>query len=150
MSAILLGPGEGETHAVGGGAEITIKAGGDGTAGTFFVAETTVPPGHPGPPLHRHRELHDAFYVLEGELTVHVQGETRVVGAGSFACFPPGVAHTFSNPGDAPVRFLNLNTPAGWEDYMRDLATAARSGPMTPERIAGVAAAYDIEVVSAP
>jgi hypothetical protein len=25
------------------------------------------------------------------------------------------------------VRFLNFNTPAGWENYMRDLADAAKS-----------------------
>jgi uncharacterized cupin superfamily protein len=76
-----------------------------------------------------------------------VGDETREAGPGTFACFPPGIAHTLSNVSDAPVRFLNFNTPSGWEHYMRDLAAAARSGPMTPERLGEVASRYDIEVV---
>src|SRR5215218_467770 len=34
---------------------------------------------------------------------------------------------------------LNFNTPAGWENYMRDLAETARSEPLTPDAIARVA-----------
>ena len=148
MDATVHGPGQGlETHAVGNDARTQIKVGGEQTAGSFFMCETTVPAGFPGPPLHRHRTLHDMFFVLEGTLTLRVGDDTREAGPGTFACFPPGVAHTFSNPSDAPVRFLNFNTPSGWEHYMRDLAEAARSGPMTPERIGAVASRYDIEVV---
>jgi hypothetical protein len=55
--------------------------------------------------------------------------------------------HTFRNDSDGPVRLLNFNTPAGWENYMRDLAEAAQSAPLTPEVIAGVASRYDFEFV---
>jgi oxalate decarboxylase/phosphoglucose isomerase-like protein (cupin superfamily) len=81
--------------------------------------------------------------VLDGVLTVRLGGETRELGAGSFVCVPPGVVHTFSNASDSPVRFLNFNTPAGWENYMRDLAEAATAGPLTPEAIGRVASRYD-------
>ena len=87
------------------------------------------------------------FYVLEGTLTLRLGDETVTAGPGTFACVPPGVVHTFSNPGDEPVRFLNFNTPAGWERYMRDLAEAARSGPLTPEAIGRVAARYDFRAL---
>jgi oxalate decarboxylase/phosphoglucose isomerase-like protein (cupin superfamily) len=73
--------------------------------------------------------------------------ETLELGAGSFVCVPPGVEHTFSNPGERPVRFLNLNTPSGWESYMRDLAAAAQAGPLTPEGIGEIASRYDFEAV---
>jgi uncharacterized cupin superfamily protein len=33
------------------------------------------PPGFPGPPPHRHREIVDVFYVLEGELTLEIEGK---------------------------------------------------------------------------
>jgi hypothetical protein len=46
------------------------------------------------------------------------------------------------------VRFLNFSTPSGWEHYMRDLAEAARSGPLTPEAIGRVATRYDFRVAS--
>ena len=145
MPATLHGPGDGERIAAGPGSELLIKATSDDTAGTFFLSETTAAPGFPGPPLHRHATLHDMFYVLEGTLTVQVDGERRELGPGSFACVPPGTAHTFSNPSANLVRFLNFNTPGGFEHYMRALGEAARSGPLTPEVMGPIAARYDFE-----
>ena len=55
--------------------------------------------------------------------------------------------HRFSNPGDEPVRFLNLNTPAGWEGYMRELGAAfADGGAPTPDEIGRIASRYDFQV----
>jgi quercetin dioxygenase-like cupin family protein len=143
--AVLHLPGQGEHHGVGT-SETVIKATGEDTGGTFFLSESTIAAGFPGPPLHRHERLHDMFYVLEGVLTMRVGESTHELGPGSFACVPPGVAHTFSNPSAQPVRFLNFNTPAGWEKYMRDLATAAKSGELTPEAIGRVASRYDFQL----
>jgi oxalate decarboxylase/phosphoglucose isomerase-like protein (cupin superfamily) len=64
-----------------------------------------------------------------------------------FVCVPPGVVHTFSNTGDSPARFLNFNTPAGWENYMRDLAEAAKAGPLTPAVIGPIASRYGFQAV---
>jgi mannose-6-phosphate isomerase-like protein (cupin superfamily) len=107
------------------------------------LSETTIAPDFPGPPPHRHERLHDMFYVLAGTLTVRLGDEARELGPGSFVCVPPGVVHTFSNTSGAPVRMLNFNTPAGWENYMRDLGEAAKSGPLTPEIIGRIASRYD-------
>ena len=142
MGAVLHGPGEGE-RLPAGPTEIVIKATGDDTAGTLFLAESVIAPGFAGPPPHRHERLHDMFYVLDGTLTVRLGDETFAAAPGTFVCIPPGVVHTFSNPGDVPVRFLNFNTPSGFEHYMRELAEAARSGPLTPEAIGGIASRYD-------
>lgn len=135
-------PGEGERHTAGS-SEILIKATGAETAGTFFLSESTIAPGFPGPPAHHHERLIDMFYVLEGVLTVRLGEQTHELEAGSFVCVPAGVVHTFSNPSDRAVRFLNFNTPARWENYMRDLAQAAEAGPLTPEVIGRVASHYD-------
>jgi quercetin dioxygenase-like cupin family protein len=144
MSAAIHGPGEGEVHAAGP-AQIIIKATGDDTAGSFFLSESTIAPGFPGPPPHSHEQLHDMFYVLEGTLTMRVGDEIRTLEPGSFACIPPGTVHTFSNQSDAPVRFLNFNTPSGWEHYMRDLGAAAKAGPLTPEVIGRLASRHDFK-----
>ena len=144
MDALLHGPGEGELHDAGD-AQISIKADGEHTAGSFYLAESTLARGFAGPPPHRHRRLHDMFYVLEGTLTLVLGEETVEAGPGSFACVPPGVVHTFRNDGDGPVRLLNFNTPAGFEHYMRDLAEAARSAPLTPDVIGRVASQYDFD-----
>jgi hypothetical protein len=47
---------------------------------------------------------------IEGTLTMRLGDEEREIGPGTFVCVPPGVVHTFSNPSDAPVRFLNFNS----------------------------------------
>jgi quercetin dioxygenase-like cupin family protein len=148
VGAVTHRPGEGERHAAGPSTEVVIKATGDDTAGTLFLAENVIAPGFPGPPPHRHEKLHDMFYVLDGTLTLRLGDETLAAGPGTFVCVPPGLVHTFSNASDEPVRFLNFNTPAGWERYMRDLAEAARSGPLTPEAIGRVASRYDFRVAS--
>ena len=147
MTYLLLAPGEGERHALGGSSETVIKAAGADTGDTFFLSENVVGPGFPGPPLHRHEALHDMFYVLEGTLAMRLGDEQHAVGAGTFVCVPPGVPHTFSNPGDAPVRVLNFQTPGGWEDYMRELGEAGRAGPLTSEQIGRIASRHDFHVV---
>jgi len=55
--------------------------------------------------------------------------------------------HTFANASDEPVRFLNINSPGGWENYLRDLAEAMRAGTMpgAPD-FAKVVAKYDFTV----
>ena len=142
----MLGPGEGESHGVGN-SKIVFKATGASTGETFFMSETTIEPSFSGPPPHVHRRLHDMFYVLEGTLTFRLGDETVLAPPRTFICVPPGVVHSFSNPSDDPVRFLNLNTPAGWEGYMRDLGAAASAGPLDSEMIGRIASKYDFEPV---
>lgn len=144
LDPLILGPGGGETIAVGT-VTTTLKATGATTGGAFLIAETTVGPEIPGPPPHFHRERHDVFFVLEGTLTVRVGDETLEASAGALVCVPPGVTHTFSNPGTSPVRFLNFNTPAGGEDYLRELAAAIPpDGPPDPKVIASIMARHDV------
>ena len=144
MPAIIYRPGEGET--IGGPTAVTIKATGEQTNDSFYLGEAVLQPGFPGPPLHRHRRLHDMFYVLEGTLTIRVEDQAFELEPGSFVCVPPGVAHTFSNPSLAPTRVLNFNTPSGWEHYMRELGVALADTEVTPEAIGAIATRYDFEL----
>jgi mannose-6-phosphate isomerase-like protein (cupin superfamily) len=146
MDATVHRPGEGETLGDPATVSVTIKADGEETGGSFYLGESTIQPGFPGPPPHRHERLHDMFYVLDGTLTMLLGDESLELEAGSFVCVPPGVVHTFSNPGDAPVRVLNFNTPAGWEHYMRELGAMLASGSPTQAEIGRVASKYDFRV----
>ncbi len=143
--AVVHRPGEGEQ--IGGPSAVTIKATAEDTAGSLYLGEAFLESEFRGPPLHRHHHLHDMFYVLEGTLSITLGDEAVELEAGSFVCVPPGTPHTFANTSDQPVRFLNFNTPAGWENYMRDLGQLLASGDATPEQIGKVASRYDFEVV---
>ncbi|MBO0701907.1 MAG: cupin domain-containing protein [Candidatus Dormibacteraeota bacterium] len=149
MQARVLGRDDGERHDLGAASRVTIKAGGEHTGGTLFMADTVIAPGFGGPPPHTHERLHDMFYVLDGVLTVQLGTENVEAGPGSFVCVPPGVTHTFSNRSERPVQFLNINTPAGWENYMRDLGRELpRDRPPAPEDIGRIASRYDFHPVA--
>jgi quercetin dioxygenase-like cupin family protein len=91
------------------------------TGGRASLTESTMPARAPGPGLHKH-DFDEGFYVLEGELTLLVGGARSVARAGEFGFAPGGVPHTLANRSDAPVRFLILCSPAGFE---RELARRA-------------------------
>jgi quercetin dioxygenase-like cupin family protein len=140
----VLGPRAGTAYRVGTATSL-FKATREATAGSFSLAEATIEPETTGPPPHSHRKLLDSFYVLEGTLTVLVGDEEVEAPSGTYACLPPGVVHTFANRTFRPVRFLNLNAPGGWEDYIRDLAAATpATGPPDLRVMGEVLARHDV------
>lgn len=94
------------------------------TSPSLTVTWTRHDPGQEGTPLHVHHEHADAFYVLDGGLTVPLgpDGAPVVLRAGAFASVPPRVVHAFVNASDAPVGFLNLHAPdGGFVEFLRGL-----------------------------
>jgi len=142
VSGFLYHAGEGERLAMGA-SEVVIKATGEDTGGSFFVADLSLEAGFPGPPRHFHKRLHETVYVLDGELTMILGDEVAVLGPAGFASIPPGVVHTFRNDSARLARALNINAPAGWEHYLRDLAAAANRGGLTPALMAEIAQRHD-------
>jgi mannose-6-phosphate isomerase-like protein (cupin superfamily) len=145
MEAIVFGPAEGEIYEAGG-ARLRLLA--QAPDQPLSVTESTLPPGFPGPVRHRHATMTDVFYVLEGEVLFDLGDEQRVVGPGAFVLAPPGVVHTFANPGPAPARILNIQHPAGLEQYLKEAAKRMAQGrPWSPAEMAELAAQYDFEAM---
>jgi len=111
--ARFLAPGEGHTIWFLRN-RMTIKATGETTGGGFGLVESLIAPGF-SPPLHVHHREDEAFYVLEGEVTMRCGDRTFSAQAGSFVFLPRDVPHTFVVEGDTPVRMLTLLTPGGGE-----------------------------------
>ena len=84
------------------------------------LIEFEVKPGG-GVQPHYHKGHSDSFYVLEGELEIHVGEEVVNAGPGMYALAPPGVVHFFRNVSEERVRVLNLHTPGGFAEYRREL-----------------------------
>ena len=103
------------------------------------ISESWSDPGGPSPPPHLHEQHVESFYVLEGELAFTAAGRELHAEAGSWVQVPPGVAHTFSFPGDRPVRFLNVHTPScGFGAFLRGL-----HGARTDDELAAARAGFD-------
>jgi mannose-6-phosphate isomerase-like protein (cupin superfamily) len=81
-------------------------------------------PHREGADLHVHRRHSDLFYVLDGELTVRLGVEDRLVavGPGTLVRVPPLVVHGFRNAADGELRYLNLHAPGErFADFLRAL-----------------------------
>jgi quercetin dioxygenase-like cupin family protein len=147
LPAVVLSPNSGDVLDYSNGDLSVILATGEMTGDAFSIVEHRLAPGAQGPPLHRHERLCDAFYVLEGSLTLRVEDQTLTADAGAFACFPPGVAHTFLNASQAPVRVLNINAPGGWDRVLRSLVAASGDGELDQGEIGRIAAERDMIVL---
>jgi mannose-6-phosphate isomerase-like protein (cupin superfamily) len=63
-------------------------------------------------PDHFHK-YDEVVYVLEGEGTLHVDGETAPLHAGSCVHLPAGLVHCLENVGPGEMRVLGVFRPAG-------------------------------------
>ena len=115
---IALSPGEGERLGV-----TVVKA----ARPELSFLELVIQPGGSVSP-HFHKGHSDSFYILEGEVELHV-GEEVVSGtAGTYVLAPPHVVHWFRNVTDSPGRVLNLHTPGGFVEYRRELEELRAQG----------------------
>lgn len=126
---------------------------GEDTDGKYAMWEAVVPPGG-GPPPHVHSREEEGFYVLEGEVTLTVGGERRVVTAGMFANMPVGTPHSFKNESDEPARMLISVAPAGLERMFFEVGVPVPQGATTAppptkaeiETVLEAAPRYGIEI----
>jgi len=141
--AFVLRPGEGRSIDLGA-FRMTVKAAREDTNGTFTLLEADEPAGF-GPPLHVHRDAAEAFYVLDGEYILFIEGVEYPCPAGSFIFIPAGIEHGF-RVGRAASRKLNLYVPAAMVGYFDDLSVAIASGRMEPDALSDIALKYGMEV----
>jgi quercetin dioxygenase-like cupin family protein len=92
------------------------------TGGALSVIEHALDPGFVPMPLHTHAREIETTYVLGGTLTVQVGDSVRTLGPGGSLVKPAGVRHGFWNQSDERVRFLELATPGGIEEFYREIA----------------------------
>lgn len=143
--SLVLQPGEGRLIDLGG-FTMNVKATSQTTGGAFTLLEATEPPNF-GPPLHIHRDAAEAFYVIEGEYSIFIDGEESRCPAGSFVYIPAGVAHGF-RVGNTPSKKLNLYVPQAMVGYFDDLSAAIASGAADDdEHLAAIARRYGMEVL---
>jgi len=141
---IILRPGEGRPIDLGG-FQMSVKASGNDTGGTFSLLEANEPPGF-GPPLHIHHDAAEAFYVLEGEYIVFVDGREVSCPAGSFIFIPVGIPHGF-RVASVPGRKLNFYAPAAMVGYFDELSDATRNGEVDSVALSHIADRYSMEVI---
>ncbi|MFI7705537.1 quercetin 2,3-dioxygenase [Nonomuraea sp. NPDC049480] len=102
---------------------MTVKAGAEQTGGSFTLIEWSAPAGF-GPPQHIHDREDEAFYILEGKITIDCGDHHWTAGTGDFAFLPRRIPHSFTVT-DGPVRGLQITTPSGFEQFIAELGRPA-------------------------
>jgi mannose-6-phosphate isomerase-like protein (cupin superfamily) len=143
-SAFVYGPGEGRQIDLGG-FRMSVRATPDETGGLFSLVEADEPAGF-GPPLHVHHDAAEAFYVLEGEYIIFLDGREVLCPAGSFIFIPAGMPHGF-RVGTVASRKLNFYTPGAMVGYFDDVTKATRTGHVSPEVLSEIALRHSMEVL---
>jgi quercetin dioxygenase-like cupin family protein len=108
------------------------------------------------PPLHVHREHDETFYVLDGEVTLHLPGRALRLGRGDAAFAPRGVPHAYRVESQT-ARWVVAGTPAGFADFVREVSDEPESDgfppagrDLDPARLAEAAARHGIELLGPP
>lgn len=133
-------------------AEIKVTA--EDTNGLLSIVEMTEPPGSEAP-LHVHNREDEGFWILEGDVTIHVGDQVIEAEAGDFAFGPRGIPHSYKVGPDG-CRMLFILTPGGFENLVRGMSVPAGSRTLPPpsdeqpdwEHIAVVAKANDCELLA--
>ena len=111
----------------------TITVSGNDTNGRFCVVDMHIPPGG-GPAPHRH-DFEETFILLEGELEATFRGKKSVVRAGDTVNIPSNAPHKFHNASSQPVRLLCICSPAGQDDFFRQIGIPVATRTTAPPKL---------------
>jgi quercetin dioxygenase-like cupin family protein len=98
---------------------------------------------------------HETFYILEGEMLFHVDGDEHRAGAGDTVAVRRGVPHAFIVVSPT-ARFLVLNTPGTHDRFFRDGGMPATdrdlscAPPPDLERTMAAAAKHGVQFLGPP
>jgi len=107
------------------GMEFVIRASAESTGGVLSVVEEI---NGVDTPTHVHAKEDELFYVLEGEHVFTIDGVEHHAGPGDAVFGPRGVPHAQRRVVPRTGRTLAMFTPAGFEEFFRDLAGAEGTG----------------------
>jgi mannose-6-phosphate isomerase-like protein (cupin superfamily) len=94
-------------------------------------------------PLHLHRSDDEAWYVLEGVLSVKLGNDDVELRAGSGVMVPRGTPHTYWNPGPDRVRYLLIMTSRIYQ-LIQDIHSLKER---TPATLRAIFEKYDSELL---
>jgi hypothetical protein len=75
----------------------------------------------------------EVFWVMEGEMTVDVGGETIILSAGMMGHIPRNTVHSFKVTGKDICHVLNYYTPAGFEQAIIGCSRPAEARTLPPK-----------------
>ena len=120
---------------------------GSQTDGRLSVVEHPIEPRSVAAPMHTHANEDEFSFVTEGEVTFQLADEIIVARPGDFVIKPRGIPHAFWNASDKPCSFLELISPAGFENYFRAIGKLWNpDGPPDFDKFYALAEEYNLKI----
>jgi quercetin dioxygenase-like cupin family protein len=140
-------PPEGSEHVEIGGLGIVWKIEGAEAGERFSVVHHPLAPRALAAPLHRHTREDEYSYVVKGTLGALLGDDVVTAGPGSWVFKPRNQWHTFWNASDDPCEIIEIISPAGFENFFRELAEVyATDSEPDLELFAELCAKYALEM----
>lgn len=125
-----------------GGFGVQWKLDGALSEGRFSIVHHPMAPRVLAAPLHLHHNEDEYSYVIKGTMGAMLGDEVVTAGPGTWVVKPRKQWHTFWNAGDEPCEIIEVISPAGFENFFREIAAAW--GNM--EAFAGICERYNLEM----
>ena len=119
---------------------------GDEASQRFSLVEHPMSPRALAAPLHLHTREDEYSYVLQGRMGALLGDDVVVAEAGDLVHKPRNQWHTFWNAGDKPCRILEIISPAGFEQFFRELDDLGGALQAPPEELAALNERYGLEM----
>jgi mannose-6-phosphate isomerase-like protein (cupin superfamily) len=107
-----------------GGLGVRWKIDGPDAEGRFSVVHHPIAPRALAAPLHLHHNEDEYSFVLRGRLGALLGDEVLTAEPGTWVYKPRGEWHTFWNAGDEPCEIIEIISPAGFENFFREVSAA--------------------------
>ncbi|MBS1802762.1 MAG: cupin domain-containing protein [Acidobacteria bacterium] len=99
-----------------------------------------------GVPIHRHFQMEESFYVLDGSGFFILEDNRHAIQQGSTIFIPKNHWHGFANP-DHELKLLWIVSPAGLDSFFRDTCSPPGAPPkqLTRDQVRQIALKYGTE-----
>ncbi len=112
----------------------------------FSIVHHPLAPRALAAPLHRHTREDEYSYVLEGTLGALLGDEVITAEPRTWVFKPRNQWHTFWNAGETPCEIIEIISPAGFENFFRELAQVYATGEPDLDRFADLCSRYGLEM----
>jgi mannose-6-phosphate isomerase-like protein (cupin superfamily) len=113
----------------------------------FSLVEHPMSPRALAAPLHRHTREDEYSYIVKGRMGALLGDEVVYAEAGDLVYKPRNQWHTFWNAGDEPAYILEIISPAGFEDFFKELSDMGGVANATPEVLTELNERYGLEMI---
>ena len=110
----------------------------------FSLVEHPMSPKALAAPLHLHTREDEYSFVLEGRMGALLGDDVVEAGPGDLVHKPRDQWHTFWNAGDEPCRILEIISPAGFEDFFRELSDMGGAITADPDELTALGERYGL------